>query len=201
MASKDPRVDAYIAASAPFARPILTRIRRVVHQACPTVEETMKWSSPHFMYEGMLCGMASFKQHCAFGFWKGSLIVKAADSQAKEAMGQFGRIESADDLPSDRLLAHYIKLAMRLNEEGVPSAARSKRKPKPPVKVPADLQGALQKNAKARAVFDAFPPSHRREYVDWITEAKTDETRQRRLATALQWIAEGKQRNWKYIKC
>lgn len=201
MGTRDPRIDAYIDRAAPFAQPILKRLRGVIHKACPRVEETIKWSAPHFMYEGMLCGMAAFKQHCAFGFWKGGLIVDAGGAKAKAAMGQFGRIEILADLPSDKLLAGYVKQAMKLNEAGVPSPTRANRKPKPPVKVPADLQKALRKHGKARATFRAFSPSNRREYVEWITEAKTVETRQRRLDTAVEWMAEGKVRNWKYLNC
>jgi uncharacterized protein YdeI (YjbR/CyaY-like superfamily) len=197
MGTRDPRIDAYIAKSGEFARPILTHLREVVHTACPVVEETMKWNSPHFMYEGMLCGMASFKAHCAFGFWKGGLIVQ--DGRSEEAMGHFGRITSLDELPSKKVLTGYIKKAMELNEKGIKSPTRSKREPKPEAKVPRDLAAALSKNKKARATFDDFTRSHRREYIEWITEAKTDATRQRRLETAIEWMAEGKSRNWKYI--
>ncbi len=201
MGTRDPRVSAYIAGSAPFAKPILTRLRAVVHRTCPKVTETIKWGFPHFMYEGMLCSMASFTRHCAFGFWKGRLIVRAGGVKTKEAMGQFGRIEALADLPSKKLLANYVKQAMRINEADVASPTRSSRKPKPPVKVPADLQKALKRHPQACAVFEAFTPSNRREYVEWLTEAKTDETRARRLATAVEWMAEGKSRNWKYQNC
>ena len=201
MATKDPRIDAYIAKAAPFAKPILNRLRKVVHQACPEVEETMKWSHPHFMYQGMLCGMSAFKAHCAFGFWKGRLVVRDGGAKAKEAMGHFGRIEAHADLPADRVMAGYVKLAMKLNERGITSPTRANRKPKPPVEVPAELTLALKANPEARAAFEGFSPSHRREYVEWITEAKTDATRERRLAIAVEWMAEGKSRNWKYINC
>jgi uncharacterized protein YdeI (YjbR/CyaY-like superfamily) len=200
MPTTDPRIDTYIAKSPDFAKPILVYLRQVAHSACPTVEETMKWSSPHFMYEGMLCGMSSFKAHCAFGFWKGSLILDGNGRNA-EAMGQFGRITSVSDLPPKKALTGYIKKAMELNEKGIKSPNRAKRAPKPEVKVPKDVATALGKNKKARATFDKFSPSHRREYVEWITEAKTEATRQRRLETAIGWMAEGKSRNWKYINC
>jgi uncharacterized protein YdeI (YjbR/CyaY-like superfamily) len=170
----------------------------MVHSACPKAEETMKWSFPHFMHEGMLCSMASFKAHCAFGFWKGSLILDA-NGRSTEAMGQFGRITSLGELPSRRVLTGYIKKAMELNEQGIKSPNRIKRAPKPEAKVPKDLAVALGKNKKARATFDNFTPSHRREYVEWITEAKSEATRQRRLETAIGWMAENKSRNWKYI--
>lgn len=199
MGTRDPRIDAYIAKSADFAKPILTWLRATVHTACPAVEETMKWSSPHFMYEGMLCGMAAFKSHCAFGFWKASLILE--NERNKEAMGHFGRITSLDDLPPRKVLIGYIKKAMELNEKGIKAPTRTKRAPKPEAAVPKDMAGALAKNKKARAAFDNFSKSHRREYVEWITEAKTEATRERRLETAIGWMAEGKSRNWKYINC
>ena len=200
MPSTDKRIDAYIARSADFAKPILSHLRAVVHEACPDVEETMKWSFPHFMYGGgILCSMASFKEHCAFGFWKGSLIVDQEGAAAEKAMGQFGRIASVKDLPSKRVLASYVKKAMALNDAGVkrPRSAREAA-PKAPVDVPDDLASALAKQKTARAAFDAFPPSHRREYIEWIVEAKRDDTRARRVAQAVEWIAEGKSRNWKY---
>jgi uncharacterized protein YdeI (YjbR/CyaY-like superfamily) len=198
MGKRDPRVDAYIAKSADFAQPILEHLRDVVHATCPEVEETMKWSFPHFMYNGMLCSMASFKAHCAFGFWKGSLIIEGNGDRREDAMGQFGRIESLADLPSRKVIAGYVKKAMRLNDEGVTVPARARRQPKPEVAVPDDVMAALRKNRKALATFEGFSPSHRREYVEWITEAKQDATRQRRLTQAIEWLAEGKSRNWKY---
>jgi len=201
MPTTDPRVDAYIAKSAEFARPILRHVREVVHAACPDVEETMKWGFPHFMYEGMLCSMASFKQHCAMGFWKGALIEGLDGNGAAEAMGSFGRIEKLSDLPPRRTLAGYVKQAMKLNEDGVTAPARAKPKtPRPELPVPDALAAALKKNRRALATFEAFPPSHRREYVEWIAEAKGEETRDRRVAQAVEWMAEGKQRNWKYAK-
>lgn len=199
MGKRDPRIDAYIARSAEFARPILEHLRGTVHEACPQVEETMKWSMPHFMYEGMLCGMASFKAHCTFGFWKGALVLGEDGRAEKDAMGQFGRIERISDLPPKRTLVALIRRAMQLNEEGVKSPARA-RKPKPPAEVPDDLSAALARNRKARATFEGFSASQRREYVEWIAGAKREETRARRLATTLEWLAEGKPMNWKYQK-
>ena len=198
MGKRDVRVDDYIAKSAPFAKPILRELRETVHSACPEVEETMKWSFPHFMYEGMLCAMASFKEHCAFGFWKGALIVGDNASKTQNAMGHFGKITKLSDLPSKKVLTGYIKEAMRLNEEGIKSPTRANRKPKPEAKVPPDLAAALKKNRTAATVFKEFSPSHRRDYVEWITEAKSEDTRRRRLDTTLEWLAEGKSRNWKY---
>jgi len=200
MAAKDPRVDAYIAKAAPFAQPILKHVRKLVHAACPQVEETMKWSVPHFDYRGeMMCAMAAFKAHCAVNFWKGALVVGETE-KAKEAAGQLGRITSVRDLPSDATFKRYVKTAMTLNEQGVKAPARDRSKAPKPVTVPAALAAALKKNKKAQAAFEALPPSHKREYCEWIADAKTDETRERRLATALDWIAQGKARNWKYQK-
>ena len=196
MGRRDPRVDAYIAKSAEFARPILEHFREVVHGACPEAEETLKWGMPHFVHRGILCHLASFKAHCAFGFHNSALLFDGA-RQRKEAMGDLGRIASVADLPPKRELVRLVRAARRLNEEGV-AAPRAKASPRPPVEVPGDLAAALKANAKARATFEAFPPSHRREYVEWITEAKQDETRRRRLAQAVEWMAEGRSRNWKY---
>jgi uncharacterized protein YdeI (YjbR/CyaY-like superfamily) len=201
MGTRDPRVDAYIAGSADFARPVLTFLRDVVHGACPDVEETMKWNFPHFLHHGMMCGMAAFKEHCTLGFWKGSLVVPADARGGEAAMGQLGRITGCADLPTKKVLTGYIKTAMRLNEEGVRAPGRAKPKvPRAEAEVPEDLAGALRKNRKARASFEGFSPSQRREYVEWITEAKREETRARRVETAVEWLAEGKPRNWKYTK-
>lgn len=198
MGTRDPRFDAYIDRSADFAQPILRYLREVVHEACPEVEETMKWSFPHFMYRGMLGSMASFKQHCAFGLWKGALIMENGGERAREAMGNFGRITSVDDLPPRDVLIDYIQRAMRLNEEGVKAPVQRKTGSRPELPVPDDLAEALGSNDAARAAFEGFNPSQKREYVEWITEAKTDATRRKRLAQAVEWMAEGKTRHWKY---
>lgn len=204
MGTRDPRVDTYIEASAPFARPILTHIRDVVHEACPEVEETMKWRLPYFMYRGMLCSMASFKKHCAFGFWKGALVLGDGAASTTNAMGQFGRIESLDNLPSKAILTGYIKKAMRLNEQGVSKARSnstgSRTAKAKPVALPNDLRSALRHNVAARTAFASFTPSQQRDYIEWLTEAKREETRKRRLETAIEWISEGKTRNWKYVR-
>lgn len=199
MGTLDPRVDAYIARSAHFAKPILTHLREVVHEACPPVEETIKWGAPHFDYHGMMCSMAAFKAHCAFGFWKASLVLDDNNPKSQEAAGHFGRITSVADLPPKKTMIGYIKKAMELNEQAVRPKRRPKH-PKKPLKVPPYLTAALKKNKKALTTFESFPPSHQREYVEWITEAKREETRERRLATALEWMAEGKAMNWKYAK-
>lgn len=195
MATKDPRVDAYIEKAQPFAKPILRHIRKLVHQAVPGVQESIKWSFPHFEYKGMLCSMAAFKAHCVMGFWNAS-ILDGVETQ-RSAMGQFGRIQSLHDLPADRTFMSLVKKAAALNDAGI-KPKREVRPPKPPLATPGFLIAALKGNKKAQSAFDAFPPSHRREYIEWLTDAKTDATRQRRLDAAVQWIAEGKGRNWKY---
>ena len=197
MGSKDPRVDAYIEKSADFAKPILRHIRKVVHAALPDVEEDLKWRMPAFMYKGILCGMAAFKSHCTFGFWKGSLLTDG--KQNADAMGQFGRIESLSDLPSDKTLAALVKRAAKLNDDGVKVARMAPKGPRKPLRVPSYLTAALKKNRQAHAAFQEFPYSHKKEYVEWLTEAKTGATRQKRLETAIGWIAERKARNWKYM--
>lgn len=201
MGSHDPRVDAYIADAAEFARPILEHLRATVHAACPSALETMKWRSPHFMYGGrLLCNMAAFKQHVAFGFWLGKLV--ATTGKDDQAMGQFGCITCIADLPSKKILASLVRKAMALNDAGVPSPSRARAaKPRPPADVPQDLAAALVKNRNARATFDAFSNSKRRDYIEWITEAKGAPTRARRLAQTIEWLAEGKPRNWKYMNC
>jgi uncharacterized protein YdeI (YjbR/CyaY-like superfamily) len=195
MPSRDPRIDAYIEKAQPFAKPILRHVRKIVHQAVPGVEETIKWGFPHFQYKGILCSIAAFKAHCALGFWNASVLQE--DQKHRTAMGQFGRITSTADLPSERNLVALVKKAAAMNEAGV-KPKRAVRAPRPPLDPPDDLVAALKADKKAQAAFAAFPPSHRREYIEWLTEAKTDATRQRRLDTALAWIADGKGRNWKY---
>jgi len=200
---KDKRVDAYIAKSQPFAQPILIHFRKVVHTACPEGEETIKWGFPHFDYKGIMCAIAAFKKHCAIGFWKGSRLVDTGDHLQqlnRDAMGHLGRITSLADLPPDKVLSGFIKQAMKLNDDGVKVHVRPKNKVKEPLVVPAFLKAALKKNKKASATFENFAYSHKKEYIEWLNEAKTDETRDKRLATALEWMAEGKSRNWKYMK-
>ena len=199
MAQRDPRVDAYIAKSADFAQPVMKYLRELIHEACPEVDETLKWGMPSFTYHGILCGFAAFKQHAAFGFWKGKLLFES-EAKHNEAMGHFGRITSLKDLPSKKVLLSYMKQAMKLNEAGT-KVDKPKAAPKPPPSAPGDLLAALKKNKKALATFEAFGPSAKREYVDWITEAKREDTRAKRLAQAVEWMAEGKQRNWKYMNC
>ena len=200
MGKRDPRIDAYIAKAAPFAKPILEHLRAAVHATCPDCEETLKWSMPSFTYAGgILCTMASFKEHATFGFWKGKLIqgVSPNRNSGGEAMGNFGKLTSVKDLPSKRELTALIRQAMKLNEEGV-TVPRATKAAKPAAKVPPALKAALAKNRKAAGQFESFSPSARREYIEWIDDAKQDATRERRVAQAIEWIAEGKGRNWKY---
>lgn len=199
MPTTDPKIDQYIAKAEMFAKPILLRLREIVHAACPEVEEATKWSFPHFMHQGMLCSMAAFKAHCSFGFWKHKLVLETVSKAEASAMAKCDRIESVDDLPSKKMLTTCIKAAMKLNHEGV--KVDRPKKVKAELVVPDDLVAALKKNKKAQATFDAFSPSKKREYVEWITGAKSDETRTTRLETAIEWMAEGKARHWKYEKC
>ncbi len=198
MPKTDPRVDDYISKAAPFAKPILIRLRKIVHAGCPEVQETMKWSFPHFDHKGVMCGMAAFQKHCSFGFWKASLLFDGHPAAEKEAMGHFGRITSIADLPPRETLIGHVRKAAALNEKGIKAPGRSQLRKRPSLKTPADLTAALNKNAKAKKTFANFSPSHRREYVEWITEAKRETTRRQRLTTAIKWMAEGKSRNWKY---
>lgn len=202
MGKADKRIDAYIAKSADFAKPILTHLRELVHEACPAVEETMKWSFPHFDYKGMMCSMASFKQHCAFGFWKASLMSDSNRllTQSREAMGQMGQIKSLEDLPPDDVLIAYIREAARLNDEGVKLPSRAKTAETKDLSVPDYVSDALKQSQKASETFENFSYSNKKEYVEWIKEAKTEETRNKRLATAIEWMTEGKSKNWKYEK-
>jgi uncharacterized protein YdeI (YjbR/CyaY-like superfamily) len=199
MPTIDPRVDEYIAKSAEFAQPILIHLREVIHAACPEVKETIKWSMPNFDYHGIMCNMAAFKQHCAFGFWKAELLLADEDDKGKEAMGQFGRITSVKDLPSKKVLTAYVKKAMKLNEAGV-KVAKPKAAPRA-LAVPDYFIAALEANPAAYEVFNNFSTSAKREYCEWLTEAKTEATRDKRMAQAVEWIAEGKKRNWKYENC
>ena len=196
MASKDPRIDAYIAKAQPFAQPILKRIRKAVHAGCPDVVETIKWSVPAFEYKGPLAGMAAFKAHCLLGFWKWPIMKTVPKGQKA---GEFGRIESIDDLPSDAVLVRMVKEAVALNDAGV-KLPRANKAPKKPLTAPPYMLAAIKKNKKAQATYEAFSPSCKREYIEWITDAKTDATRDKRLATAVEWMAEGKIRNWKYVR-
>ena len=203
------KVGAYLGKARPFAQPIMTHLRELVHKGCPEVEETIKWGMPFFVHRGaVLCYMSAFKEHCSFGFWGVEIgaVLRAAKVLRRDGAGSLGRITSVKDLPSDKLLLGWIRRNAALVESGQytsPVAARNKvpKSAKPAVKMSAEFAAALRKNKKASAVFAAFSPSCKREYVEWIAEAKRPETREKRIGTALEWIAEGKQRNWKYQNC
>ena len=203
MPAIDKRIDAYIEKKADFAQPILKHLRQLVYKACPDAEETIKWGMPFFDYKGStLCAMAAFKEHCSFTFWKAKLmkdpegILQVAE---KHAMGNFDKITSLKDLPSDKILTAYIKEAAKLNEDNIKMPAKKKAAVKEP-ETPVDLVAALKKNKKAQAVFEKFPPGKKKDYIEWIAEAKTEATKIKRIETAVEWIAEGKGRNWKYQK-
>ena len=201
MPTTDPFVDQYIEKSKDFAKPILNHIRALVHEACPDVVELKKWSFPHFDDKGMMCSMASFKEHCAFNFWKQSLLDQGAFPEEKTAMGSFGRITSLADLPDDATMKKLIHDAMKLNDEGVKVVKAPVSKEKKELVVPDVLLEALARDEAASTTFNNFPYSKKKDYVEWITEAKTDATRDKRLATAIEWLAEGKARHWKYQNC
>jgi uncharacterized protein YdeI (YjbR/CyaY-like superfamily) len=206
MATKDKKIDAYIAKSADFAKPILNHIRELVHKTCPTVEEKVKWGMPFFDYKGeMLCHIASFKQHAVMGFWKASLMkdpVLVENAKSETGMGHLGRITSLKEMPPDKKIIAWIKEAMELNDKGIklPAKVKPTDKEKKELTVPDYFTKALAKNKKAKQVFENFAYSHKKEYLAWITEAKTEETRNKRMETALEWMAEGKSRLWKYEK-
>ena len=197
--SRDPRIDAYIAKAAPFARPILEHVRERVHAAVPGVEEAMKWSAPGFTLNGkILLMMAAFKQHAALNFWRGQEI---GDGSPKAgAMGQFGRLTTVSDLPPDDQLDSMLREAAALAATA-PAPRKTKHEPKPPPGLHPEFATALKANPKARATLEGFPPSAQRDYLEWIADAKQDATRTKRIATAVEWLAEGKRRHWKYQNC
>lgn len=197
----DPRIDAYIERAAPFAQPILHALREAVHAACPQVEESIRWGMPSFSHAGgILCQMAAFKQHASFGYWKHALVM--GEGVERDGMGSYGKLASIKDLPPNKRLLADIRKAVKLNEDGIKAPAAIKPSVKKPVpELPAELAAALKQNKLAKATFDGFPPSCRREYIDWISEAKREETRARRIAHTIEWLAEGKRRNWKYENC
>lgn len=204
MPNRSPQVDAYIAKSAPFAQPILAKIRDAFHAANPEIEEVMKWSFPHFQYKGIVGNMAAFKSHVRWGFWKATLMsdpngILQPMGEGATTMGGT-QASSEKDLPPKKVMVAYVKEAIRLNEEGVKRERAPSTRSASPLEVPDDLAAALRKDTKAKTTFDGFSPSQKREYLEWITEAKQDATRQKRLVQAIEWMAEGKPRNWKYMK-
>jgi uncharacterized protein YdeI (YjbR/CyaY-like superfamily) len=200
------KVDAYIAKSQPFAQPILSHIRELAHKACPEVEEAIKWSMPFFQLRGIVLGhMAAFKQHCSISFWGPEMnaILNKAGLHSEDGMGSLGKITSLKDLPSDKEMLGYYRHAAELILTGqrTKSLERPKKAPKAAPEVPAELAASLKKNKAAAKIFAEFSPSCKREYIDWIVEAKRPETKEKRVTQAVEWIADGKQRNWKYQNC
>jgi len=196
MASRDKRIDDFIAKAPDFAKPILKELRKRVHDAVPEVTETIKWSMPYFEYGGKaFAGMAAFKAHCAFGFWHP--LMRNGDTSL-EGMGQFGRIESVKDLPSATEFARLARKAKKLVDDGVKAPKRAAPPKDRVLAVPEDLRALLAKNTKARATFEGFSYSKRKEYVEWIVGAKREETRTKRLETTIAQLAEGKSLMWKY---
>lgn len=197
--SREPRFDVYIAKAPPFAQPILSHIRERVHAAVPEAEEAMKWSAPAFVLNGkILIVMAAFKAHAALNFWRGQEI---GDGSAKAgAMGQFGKLKSIDDLPPDAELDALIREAAALTAKA-PAPRKTKHEPKPTPEMHPEFAAALDEAPKAKATLSSFPPSAQRDYFEWISEAKQDATRQKRIATAIEWLGEGKRRHWKYQNC
>ncbi len=197
MPKTDPRVDAYIAKAAPFARPILEHLRELVHRAEPGIEETIKLGMPFFECGGIVCHMAAFKAHCAFGLWRGGPTAKTGKED--DAMGHFGRIAALADLPKDAAIVKLVRAAVERNRSGEKVAAKPTSR-RAPIAMTPEFRAALGRSKPAKATFDGFPPSQQREYLEWITEAKTEATRDKRIATAVEWLAEGKTRMWKYRK-
>jgi uncharacterized protein YdeI (YjbR/CyaY-like superfamily) len=205
----DPRIDAYISKSRPFARPILIHIRELVHKACPGVVETIKWSRPFFEYKCAILGnMSAFKEHCSFGFWgeEISAVLRDAKVLQPDAMGSLGRLTRIEDLPAKKQMLSILSQALAFIDSGQhtsPIAARNRvvKASVPAAQAPPEFTRALKANKKASAAFAAFSPSCKREYIEWVADAKRAETRDKRIATAMDWIGEGKQRNWKYQNC
>jgi uncharacterized protein YdeI (YjbR/CyaY-like superfamily) len=206
-ASRDARVDAYIGKARPFAQPVLIHIRELMHKAAPDLNETVKWGMPFFELNGVILGnMAAFKEHCSLGLWGPEMAAILGNDGAKsnEAMGTFGRIASVKDLPAEKVLLGYFKQAAGFVTSGERTTSlvrKPKKAVKAPAEIPAELAAALKKNKLAAKVFEGFSPSCKREYVDWVVEAKRDETKMKRVAQAVEWMAEGKSRNWKYENC
>jgi uncharacterized protein YdeI (YjbR/CyaY-like superfamily) len=200
MSNRNPAFDAYIAKSAEFARPILERIRKLYHQGCPEIQETMKWSFPHFEYKGIVGSMAAFKQHVGFGFWKAQLMKdphKLLTRMGDTSMGST-KVQDISELPADKVLLDYIREAVALNEQGAKVVMKKQKKGE--LVIPDYFMAAIKKNKKAIVTFEAFSTSHKREYVEWVVESKQEATRDKRLGQAVEWMAEGKSRHWKYAK-
>lgn len=196
--TRDARVDDYIAKRQAFAQPILNHLRELLHRHAPGCEETLKWGVPHFVLNGQnLAGMAAFKGHATFGFWRDEDVTGSPRDTG--AMGSMGRLASLADLPSDEQMAAWIEKAAALCATGKPK--RPAPRPKAALDLPGDLSAALRANAAAQGHWDAFSPGKRRDYIEWVIEAKREETRFNRIATIVAQVAEGKDRNWRYRAC
>ena len=193
----NPKVDEYISNASEFAQPILKKIRAIVHDAYPDIEENIKWGMPSFDYKGIVCHMAAFKAHCSFGFFKHKLI-KGLEGDG--GMNSFGKLKSIEDLPDEELLKTYIQEAILLNEQGIKLPKKPTTKKKELI-IPNELTEALLKHPKAATVFDSFSYTHKKEYAEWIAEAKRDATKEKRVQQAIEWLKDGKHRNWKYENC
>jgi uncharacterized protein YdeI (YjbR/CyaY-like superfamily) len=202
--SRDKRIDEYISKAQPFAQPILKHLRELVHKAVPEINETIKWGMPSFEYKGPFFGIAAFKQHCVGGFWKSKLLkdpnnyLGERKNHGGEAMGNLGCLTSIKDLPPNKAMIDFFKQAKKLNDDNI--KVEKKTSVKKPLKVPKELTAALKKNKLAQETFENFSTTNKREYADWISEAKTEETKNKRLLTAVEWMEEGKPRMWKYMK-
>lgn len=202
MAKKDPRIDEYIKNAKPFAQPILKHLRKLIHEIVPEVEETVKWGMPAFEYKGPIFSMASFKEHCAFAFWKSPLMKDAElfrNNKGEGGMGDLGKVKSVEDLPGDKLMKQYLLEAKRINDQGIKLEKKKPRSSEEP-EIHPEFEKQLKKNKGAFSFFKSSSPSCRKEYINWINEAKRDETRNTRIATAVEWLSEGKGKNWKYEK-
>ncbi len=205
MTKKDKRIDAYIEKAQPFAKPILKKLRDLIHSGIPDVEESIKWGMPFFEYNGPICNFAGFKEYATFRFWKYQLmtdpkgLLQEIANKGGDAMGNLGRITSITELPPDKLMIDFLKQAKKLNNEGLNLPAK-KKAPYTKLEIPRYFTKALKNNKRAETVFNNFSYAHKKEYLEWITEAKTEPTRLKRIETAIAWMSEGKSRNWKYMK-
>ncbi len=202
MRNKNNRIDEYIENAADFAKPVMHHLRELIHIACPDVIANIKWSTPSFEYKGLLCGFGAYKNYCMFGFWKSSLMADPNNllkAHGGESMGNFGKITRLADLPDDAVIIAYIKEAMLLNDKRIQLPPKPKNVIKKELIIPEILTKALRQNKTAQLAFEKFSPSHKREYAEWISEAKTEATQQKRITQTIEWLQEGKSRNWKYM--
>ena len=187
---RNPKVDAYIDKQQDFAKPILKHVRKLAHEALPRAEEALKWGVPYFTVNGKnAVGMAAFKKHAS--------VMVCSTETAGGGMGNFGKLTDVSQLPGDEELIRQF----RESAEAVQSPETSQPKTKPVLAMPDDLASAIADTPSAQEVFDGFTDAQRRDYIEWVMSAKRQPTREKRVATAAEWIGEGKKRNWKYEKC